>query len=272
MPSDDMGSPLWEMMNPLLNNPAVNFIVDEPVGIPTLYTDEGKLAQILRNLIANAFKFTQEGEVRLSTKLEGERVIFSVADTGIGITPEDQLLVFEEFFQVPHPLQKNIKGTGLGLPLSRNLAELLQGTLSVTSQPENGSTFTVTIPITYAAPLPSIKNILIVDDSELDRHLLKTFLKGYIIYEAENAQDGYMKIEEFAPSVIFLDLNMPETGGIDFINNIHKKNIPVIIYTGKNLSTQQKDDLLALGVVTVLSKLNTTQIQIQEVLKQIAVM
>jgi signal transduction histidine kinase/CheY-like chemotaxis protein len=261
---------LWEMMNPLLNNPAVNFIVEEPAGIPALYTDEGKVAQILRNLVSNAFKFTQAGEVRLSTRLDRERVFFSVADTGIGISDEDQKLIFEEFFQVPHPLQKNIKGTGLGLPLSRNLAELLQGTLSVTSEPENGSTFTLSIPITYAAPLPSIKNILIVDDSELDRHLLKTFLKGYIIHETGNAEEGFKKIQEFAPSVIFLDLNMPETSGIDFINAMHTKNIPIILYTGKNLTPQQRDDLLALGVLAVLSKLNTTQLQIQEVLKQIA--
>ena len=92
------------------------------------YTDEGKVSQILRNLISNALKFTERGEVRVSAAVTDARVrsSFTVADTGIGIAPEDQPRIFEEFTQLEHRLQRQVRGTGLGLPLSRRLAELLR--------------------------------------------------------------------------------------------------------------------------------------------------
>jgi signal transduction histidine kinase len=262
---------LWEMMNPLLNNPEVTFIVEEPAAIAVLYSDEGKLAQILRNLISNAFKYTEQGEVKLSIKLDEQRVMFLVSDTGIGIASQDQKGIFEEFFQVRNPLQKKSKGTGLGLPLSRNLAQLLQGTLTLESQLGYGSIFTLNLPTIFAAPIPAIKNILIIDDSELDRHILIGFLKGYTIVEAANAEDGLEKIEEVSPNVIFLDLDMPQITGFDFFRTIRHKNIPVIMYTSRKLTNQEKDTLLALGVVAILSKLQTTQLQIQQALNQIAI-
>ena len=93
------------------------------------------MSQILRNFISNALKFTEKGEVRVSAaRVHGENVIFSVADTGIGIAPEDLDLIFQEFTQVEHPIQRTVRGTGLGLPLSRRLAELLGGQVRVQSE------------------------------------------------------------------------------------------------------------------------------------------
>ncbi len=131
----------------------VTLVFDEPVGLPVLDTDEGKLSQILRNFISNALKFTERGEVRVSAAAaDGDRIAFAVADTGIGIAPEDQERIFEEFSQLESALQRKATGAGLGLPLSRKLAELLGGSVALTSFPGVGSTFSVTIPVTYAPP------------------------------------------------------------------------------------------------------------------------
>src|SRR5262249_42068604 len=148
--------------------------------VPTLHTDEGKVSQIVRNFVSNALKFTERGEVRVSARRSpsGDAVVFSVADTGIGIAPEDQERIFQEFTQLEHPLQRRVKGTGLGLPLCRKLAALLGGALSVTSAPGRGSTFSATIPVVYApavrvdqesVPSPALEPgrvpVLIVEDS-----------------------------------------------------------------------------------------------------------
>jgi signal transduction histidine kinase len=146
----DLFAALRGMFRPLLTTDVVELVFGSADGLPLLHTDEGKLGQILRNLISNALKFTEHGEVRISAAaLEGERVAFSVVDTGIGIAREDQERIFQEFSQVENPLQRRAHGTGLGLPLSRKLAEFLGGSLDVRSAPDAGSTFTVVIPVRY---------------------------------------------------------------------------------------------------------------------------
>lgn len=138
------------MFKPLLTSEAVSLILEEPVGIPRLYTDDTKVSQILRNFISNALKFTPRGEVRVTARSEGpDRVTFSVADTGIGIAPEYHGAVFNDFVQIDSPLQRKWRGTGLGLSLSRKMAELLGGQVAMTSQPGVGSTFSLTIPIRF---------------------------------------------------------------------------------------------------------------------------
>jgi signal transduction histidine kinase len=142
---DDLQGPIRAVVQP-----SVTLAFEDPAGIPPLYTDEGKLAQILRNFLSNAAKFTERGEIRIAAALEsGDRVVLSVVDTGIGLAPVDIPRIFDEFGQVDHPLQGRTKGTGLGLPLSRKLAEVLGGSINVRSQPGIGSTFSVTIPRIY---------------------------------------------------------------------------------------------------------------------------
>ena len=127
--------------------------VEPAPGMAPLYSDENKISQILRNLISNALKFTEQGEVRVTAASEPDgRITFVVADTGIGIAPEDQERIFEEFSQLESALQRRATGAGLGLPLSRKLAELLGGQLTLSSAPGEGSTFTVSIPARYIEP------------------------------------------------------------------------------------------------------------------------
>ncbi len=151
------------LFRPLLTGAEVSLIFEEPQGLPPLHTDEGKVAQILRNIISNALKFTERGEVRISAALTPDRkaVIFSVADTGIGILPEDQEWIFQPFNQTEHPLQKKVKGTGLGLSLSRSLAALLGGEIFLKSEPVRGSTFSAVIPLNYGEKVPAVSDDLV---------------------------------------------------------------------------------------------------------------
>ncbi|HEY0823590.1 MAG TPA: ATP-binding protein [Ramlibacter sp.] len=144
----DLFSALRGMFKPVLTNPAVNLVFEEPRDVPKLYTDDRKLSQILRNFISNALKFTPRGEVRVSARFEGDRMVtFAVQDSGIGIAPEFHDTIFQDFSQVKSPLQKRLRGTGLGLSLSKKLAELLGGSVRLESEPGRGSVFSVTIPV-----------------------------------------------------------------------------------------------------------------------------
>ncbi|AKK00523.1 MULTISPECIES: sensor histidine kinase [Pseudomonas] len=147
----DLFSALRGMFRPIVDASAVDLIFEEPVGLPRLYTDDKKLAQILRNFISNSLKFTTRGEVRISARLEGpDRVRFAVSDTGIGIAPELHGALFEDFIQVDSPLQKRLRGTGLGLSLCKRFAALLGGEVGMDSTPGVGSNFFVTIPLALA--------------------------------------------------------------------------------------------------------------------------
>ncbi|MFJ7793053.1 sensor histidine kinase [Pseudomonas sp. NPDC096950] len=147
----DLFAALRGMFRPIVDGSAVDLIFEEPVGLPRLYTDDKKLAQILRNFISNSLKFTTRGEVRVSARLENaDHVRFAVSDTGIGIAPELHGALFEDFSQVDSPLQKRLRGTGLGLSLCKRFAELLGGEVGVQSTPGAGSTFFVIIPLAIA--------------------------------------------------------------------------------------------------------------------------
>lgn len=147
----DIFSALRGMFKPIAVNPEVTLIFEEPVDVPKLFSDDRKLAQILRNFISNALKFTLRGEIRVSATRVGEdSVQFAVSDTGIGIAPEFHHAIFQDYTQIDSPIQKRLRGTGLGLSLSKRLAQLLGGDVAVQSESQKGSTFYVTIPITLA--------------------------------------------------------------------------------------------------------------------------
>lgn len=147
----DLFSALRGMFRPLVEGNQVDLLFEDPPVMPMLYTDDKKLAQILRNFISNALKFTPSGQVVVSTQLEGESAVrFSVRDTGIGIPVELQSTLFEDFVQVDTPLQKRLRGTGLGLSLCKRFAELLGGHVGVESEIGTGSNFYVVLPLTLA--------------------------------------------------------------------------------------------------------------------------
>jgi signal transduction histidine kinase len=148
----DLFSALRGMFKPIVGSGVVSLIFEETISIPRIYTDDKKLSQILRNFISNALKFTSEGEVRVSAHLAGnDRVEFAVSDTGIGIAEEHLPALFADFVQIDTRIQKRLRGTGLGLSLAKKFAELLGGTVAVSSKEGRGSRFSVVIPIRYAA-------------------------------------------------------------------------------------------------------------------------
>ncbi|HEY4044233.1 MAG TPA: ATP-binding protein [Rhodopila sp.] len=252
------------VMKPLQQNEAVELIFEEPVDCPALFTDEAKVAQILRNLISNALKFTDRGEVRVSASFDGEtrNCSLQVADTGIGIAAEDHDLVFQEFCQVENMLQSRVKGTGLGLPLSRRLAELIGGSLSLRSAPGVGSTFMLCIPSSLgpssfahalvAAPAVApqagqARGVLVVDDEETSRYVLRHMLAGYgplRIQEAETGADGLRLARAWRPDVMLLDLRLPDIDGFDVIDRLAAEpataGVPVIVCTSSVLTPQQR--------------------------------
>lgn len=130
------------------NDKNINFLIINEIDPKlTISTDEGRLRQILDNLIGNAIKFTPSGTITLNAKKEGEAVYFSVEDTGIGISIDQQTTIFERFMQAEHDHRMNFGGTGLGLAISKNLIELLGGSISVESELGKGSTFYFHIPV-----------------------------------------------------------------------------------------------------------------------------
>ncbi len=147
----DLFGTLRGMFRPMLTSDEVTLHFEANVPELELVSDEGKVAQILRNFISNAIKFTVRGEIRVTAAPGegGETLALAVSDTGIGIAPEDQHRIFQEFEQVDNALQHRVTGTGLGLPLSRKLATLLGGSIELQSEPGVGSRFELTLPWAY---------------------------------------------------------------------------------------------------------------------------
>lgn len=246
----DLFATLRGMLRPLLvQGASVSLIFEEPDGICPLYTDEGKVAQILRNFISNALKFTEQGEVRISAKQTDQTVTFSVADTGIGIAPDDQERIFEDFIQIASRLQTQVKGTGLGLPLSRKLAELLGGSVSVSSHLGKGSTFSATIPIahpeaTAALPLwqstwqlqPDRLPILAIEDQAETLFIYEKHLQEskYQLIAARTLEQARQALEQLRPAAILLDIMLEGQNGWTFLRELKGAEtgaIPIIVIT-----------------------------------------
>ncbi|MBD2006848.1 MULTISPECIES: ATP-binding protein [Cyanophyceae] len=239
------------MLRPLLAyNSSISLIFEEPVGIPTLYTDEGKVAQILRNFISNAIKYTEKGEVRIAAKLVGRTVVFSVADTGIGIAPEDKKRIFEEFVQVDSAFQKRVKGTGLGLSLSRHLTELLGGNVSLTSEVGKGSTFFAIIPISYnnsefGAVVPDVNwqldqsrlPVLVIEDNDETFFTYEKYFQGsnYQLIQARSLQEAQLALEMFKPVAVISDILLKEQNTWNLISEMKQneatRDIPLLVIT-----------------------------------------
>jgi len=131
---------------PLIEKNQNKFIVDKPDDIKNLTNDQTKLRQILFNMLSNAAKFTKNGVITLTVSNYGEKIRFAVSDTGIGMSPEQLGKVFEEFTQADSSTSKNYGGTGLGLPISKKIAEMMGGIMEVESEEGKGTTFSITIP------------------------------------------------------------------------------------------------------------------------------
>jgi signal transduction histidine kinase/CheY-like chemotaxis protein len=239
-------------LKPLLTSASVELVFEPLQDLPPLYTDEAKVAQILRNLVSNALKFTEQGEVRVTARLSEDetRVVFAVRDTGIGIAPEYHDRIFEEFSQVDTRLQKKVKGTGLGLSLSRSLARLLGGDLTVESVPGQGSIFSLQIPTSLGEPDREMltghnggtKSVLLIDDDETFRYVLRQIVGNesqYEFMEADGGEQGLKMARESRPDVIILDLQMPAVDGFTVLQQLSDDQrtsaIPVVVSTSMTI-------------------------------------
>lgn len=215
----DLFGALRGMLRPLLIGNRLELSFESNQDIPPLYTDEGKISQILRNLISNALKFTQCGHIRVAAEAEsGGWVVFRVSDTGIGIEARDKEKIFDEFAQIEGDIQSRVKGTGLGLPLSRRLAELLGGTLDVESEPGVGSTFVARLPMYLCKPKdspldPSTNSlatgplILFIEDNKETTFVHEASLRktNYRMIFASNLGEARAAVERETPALIVLD-------------------------------------------------------------------
>ena len=232
------------MLKPLLTENSLNLVFSPQEGLPPLYTDEQKISQILRNFISNAIKFTPSGEVRVAAEQTAEQIVFSVTDTGIGISESDQHIIFEEFAQIENSLQKRVKGTGLGLPLSRKLAELLGGGVEVESTVGIGSCFKLTVPIVYPGaepaqepPMPEIdpekKLILIVEDNPETAFVYTRYLTnaGFQTHNVAAVADAKTFLAKANADAIILDILLRAETAWDFLREMKadKRAIPVLV-------------------------------------------
>ena len=223
----ELFSALRGMLKPLLVAESVELVFEDVTAVPTMHTDESKVSQILRNFVSNALKFTERGSVSVQARYEerDDTVLFTVRDTGIGIAPEDQEIIFEEFTQVPNPLQRKVKGTGLGLPLCRRLATLLGGAVWVQSAPGTGSTFFARVPVHYGgvplqeAPQPELAQelpldgqwVLVIEDEPSTRLLYEKYLKDspFPAIGVSHLAAARDLLKAHRPAAVILDILLP---------------------------------------------------------------
>ena len=243
----------------------------------SVYADRVRFKQILYNLLSNALKFTPEGgTVRVEGSTAGNTVCIAIRDTGVGIRPEDQQLIFEEFRQAGETTRGVKEGTGLGLAITKRLVERQGGTIRVTSELGKGSCFTFTLPAgrdaRQAEPEVSTKNVvvadpkpergsrkplvLVVDDEPAARELLASYLEaaGYALTTVASAAEAVEKACQLRPDAITLDILMPGGSGFGTLSELKKRvetaHIPIIVVS----VLDQKEVAFTLGAADYLVK------------------
>jgi len=240
------------MLRPLLaQNSSVSLVFEDAMDIPELFTDEAKISQILRNFISNALKFTERGEVRVSVSAGHDNMVtFAVADTGIGIALADQDRIFQEWEQIEDKARRVAKGTGLGLPLSKKLAQLLGGDVYLKSEVGLGSTFYVAVPVQYrgeteAVYVPDVRReldasklpVLVVEDNREALFIYEKYLKGteFQAIPAQDLREARKALQAFKPIAIVLDILLRGEHSWQFLQELREnpatEDIPVFVIT-----------------------------------------
>ena len=266
---DTLLKTLRRIMQPLVPR-GVSLRIEVEPNLPAMRTDEHKVSQVLRNLLANALKFTERGHVEIRASRSGERVVFDVEDTGVGISDEHRDVVFQEFAQVDGHVQPRMRGSGLGLPLSRRLAALLGGSLELARTSQSGSTFRFEVPIGYGGEAPAVRvevpapvvearpaagqpRVLVIDDDIASRYVLRRWLEAR--FRVEEAETGTLGLELAAtrPAAIFLDVVMPDLTGFEVLEKLKAnpatREIPVVVYTALVLGTSDRERLGAAAAI-----------------------
>ena len=267
----DVAGLLAEMqttIRPLIEKRSQVLEIEQADGLPLLTADRFRVKQVLLNLLNNGCKFTPvEGHITLSCCLaDAATILFSVADTGIGIKPEDQEIIFEEFRQADGSPAAETTGTGLGLAISRWLVELHGGRIWVESEYGHGATFSFLLPLagpSAAEPevsgeiaLPASGIVLVVEDSRQFSNLLAFYLRqeGYTPVQHYNGVGVLDRARELKPALITLDVMLPDQDGWDVLRALKSdpqtKDIPVLV-----ISVLENGALgLSLGAVDYLVK------------------
>ena len=260
---EDFLASMRGVLRPLIAPGApVELIIEEPEAPVRLDTDRTRLSQIVRNLVSNAIKFTERGEVRVATRVTGDRLELFVTDTGIGIAPADHQRIFEEYGQIESELQQRLKGSGLGLPLARKLAHSLGGTLAVDSAPGRGARFALSIPVRHdqAALVsemversrdkrPGATSILVVEDDPNTLFLYEKYLvmAGFHVMPARSIDRATEMMAEQRPAAIVLDVMLEGDSSWGFLARLKSdpttRDIPVLVVT----VTNREDKARALG-------------------------
>ncbi|MCG6187228.1 response regulator [Maribellus maritimus] len=259
-----------------------------PKDLPMVITDEFRLHQVLTNVIGNAIKFTENGEVIISASYDVEFVKIKVEDTGIGISEEMLEHIFDEFRQVDGSISRRYEGTGLGLAIAKKTMLILGGNISVKSKLGYGSEFTLSLPLKKETEDENVSDtkeiiqkedgdksisktrretgatenieILMVEDNPDTVIQMKNILgkKGYSVVVAENGLEALKKIENLRPRGIILDLMMPEMDGFEFLKKIRNskktKEIPVLILTAKYLTQKETEKLEKFNIQSIIRK------------------
>jgi two-component system, sensor histidine kinase len=241
--------------------------------------DPVRIRQILVNLLGNAVKFTETGEIAVSVSLSNTGksedilpVVFSVRDTGIGISPDKSDIIFESFMQADNSTTRKYGGTGLGLAISKSLVQLMRGNIGLESEPGKGSTFGFAIPLRIARkPLPIQHipdqkpekisgTILVAEDNSVNMMIITQFISrtGCQVIRAENGSEAYRKFTENKVDLIFMDIHMPEMDGHEATRKIREYengtgHTPIIAITADAMSGD-KEKCLASGMDDYIAK------------------
>src|SRR5262249_21004320 len=227
------------VVEPLKEARPINLNISVEDGLPPMRTDRTKLQQILINLLSNAIKFTREGEVKVTAvRAPNNRIRIAVSDTGIGIAESDVNRIFEEFRQIATTGRGSRTGTGLGLPITRRLAEMLGGEISVSSREGAGSVFTLTLPLETEGRVASTAEIevpltdpdrtaLVIDSDPASLYLTKKYLSeaGYSVAATDDPARGIEIAAKAGPAVITVDLDAfeDESNLVERIARSHKE-------------------------------------------------
>ena len=266
----------FELFTPQVENRALGYSCEIEPGVPHwVRTDRHRLMQVLVNLLGNAIKFTHQGSVRLRLSVREGGVEFSVSDTGIGMTPEQQAGIFERFGQAHAQIQAQYGGNGLGLTISQRLVQLLGGTLQVHSQAGVGSRFVFWLPLqavpapapvaqgpVLATAAPSAHRFLVVDDHPVNRLLVRqTLLQHWPGCAVHECADGAQALQWFAQGgrcdLVLMDMVMPGMDGTEATRRLRAhpewRHTPVLGLTA-NVNPQDLARFEAAGLDGLLLK------------------
>ncbi|SDR98814.1 PAS domain S-box-containing protein [Paenibacillaceae bacterium GAS479] len=282
-----LASDVIELFSITASQKGLNLALQLDEHLPAMVVgDAGRIRQVLVNLVGNAVKFTEQGSVTLSIKQLAREASscmleLSVRDTGIGIPLDKQDQLFQSFSQLHPALNRKYGGTGLGLAISRKLVELMDGSISVDSAPDQGSTFSIMLNLPYeaaSAPPPpreaafapeavqsysarfSGLHALVVDDNQVNRMLLATLLgkMGCSVDEASNGLEAVEQLDKKRYDIVFMDLQMPVMDGLQASRAIHARipiqRQPVIVAVTAFVRQADRDKCAAAGMEDFISK------------------